>query len=150
MVSEYAVDLKFGITVDSYLNAPCIGLAAFPCSTAAPNYPINPIVNYRMDTLPVGGNAYTAQVGAYSGSLGPQRIRDVQVRIGVRSPFGDRPLTLAPPPSSALSTGYLFRFRIGAAGASYGALNFNPAYPFARVRESTAEVTLTNQARFYW
>jgi prepilin-type N-terminal cleavage/methylation domain-containing protein len=150
VVSEYAIDLKFGISVDNYLNAPCIGTGAFPCSTAAPSYPTNPIMNYRMDTIPAGGNQYTAQVGAYSGSLGPQRIRDVQVRIGVRSPFGDRPLTLAPPPSSALSPGYLFRFQIGTAGASYGALNFNPAYPFARVREATAEVTLTNQARFFW
>lgn len=143
VVSEYAVDLKFGVTVDGYFNPACI---AFPCPSTAPTYVANPFLNFRMDTLGNGaGNPYLAQVGIYNVNFGPQRIRDVQVRLGIRSAFADRVLDLYPPASSALSTAYLFRYQLDASSA-----HFNPGLPFARVRESTTEVALPNQTRFYW
>ena len=135
--------MKFGVTVDGYINANCV---AFPCPSDAPVYTANPFLSFRMDTLGSGvGNPYIAQVGAYNPNFGPQRIRDVQVRLGMRSAFADRALDLYPPASSALSSAYLFRYRLDASSAHY-----NPGMPFARVRESTAEVVLPNQSRFYW
>jgi hypothetical protein len=146
VISEYAVDLKFGLTVDGYVNPKCTGTSAFPCPMASPTYASNPLLNIRMDSLTsTSNNAYAAQVGAYSGSIGPQRIRDMQVRIGVRSPFADRAASLPLPASTALSNGFLFRYQLDSSSAHY-----NPLTPYARLRESTTEVNLVNQARIYW
>lgn len=147
VIAEYAVDLKFGLTVDSVVNPLCTGPTAFPCPQTAPTYTGSPLLNYRMDSLTsTTNNAYTAQTAAYTGGIGPQRIRDVQVRVGVRGPFGDRAVDISmPSTSSALSNGYLLRYKL-----DNSALHYNAANPYARVRETTAEVGLPNQARFYW
>jgi hypothetical protein len=136
IVSEYAVDLKFGVTADEY-PASC---AAFPCPNVAPAYTSNLMVNIPMDSVAAGNtNAYIAQTTPYTPGSGPQRIRDVQVRVGIRSPFGDRTVTIAPP------TSYLYRYQLDSTS-----LHYNSGRGFARVREATTEVTLPNQARFYW
>lgn len=143
VVAEYAVDMKFGLTVDSYLNPAC---SSFPCPTAAPQYPQNPLLNYALDAV-IATNPYAAQTAvAYTPNIGPQRVRSVQVRLGMRSPFGDRGVTLAPEvlPAPA-SASYLYRYKLDAT-----ALHYQAATAFARVRESTTEVNLPNQARFYW
>jgi len=147
VVAEYAVDLKFGLTVDMYMNPACTG---FPCPNTAPNYVTNPLVSTGMDGLTAAGaTAYAAQTTPiYAPNVGPQRIRDVQVRVGIRSPFGDRPLPLGVP-SSAVSTSYLYRYQLDGFGGPPSRY-YTPARPYARVRESTTEVNLSNQARFYW
>jgi type II secretory pathway pseudopilin PulG len=144
VVSEYAVDLKFGLTIDMYNNPNCI---AFPCPNVAPNYTSNPLINTGMDGLAAAGGipfAAPTLVG-WTPNVGPQRIRDVQVRIGVRSPFGDRPWALPIVGSTAASPSYLYRYELDATAS-----HFAPAHPYARVRENTTEVNLSNQTRFYW
>jgi len=146
VVAEYAVDLKFGLTIDEYLSPVCI---AFPCPNAAPSYVTNPLVSTGMELTAAGAGAYAAQTSPiYVPNVGPQRIRDVQVRVGIRSPFGDRPLPLGVP-TTAVSTSYLYRYQLDGFGGPPSRF-YTPARPFARVRESTTEVNLSNQARFYW
>jgi type II secretory pathway pseudopilin PulG len=142
VVAEYAVDMKFSLTIDKFINPTCLG---FPCPNAQPIYATNPLVTLGVDGV-VAGNPYAAQTSpVYVPSVGPQRVRDVQVRLGIRSPFGDRPAALPISGSSALSTTYLYRYLLDGS-----ALHYTPAMPFARVRENTAEVNLSNQARYYW
>jgi type II secretory pathway pseudopilin PulG len=150
VIAEYAVDLKFGVTIDNLPNSAC---AAFPCANTMPTYTSNPLVNVAMDTMnPQAGGPGAWQpwiantLGTYAPGVGPQRIRDVQVRVSIRSPFGDRAQQLLPPTSSsALDLNYRFRYQLDATS-----LHFQPGANFARVRTGTTEVTLPNQARFYW
>jgi len=137
VIAEYAVDLKFGITVDT--GTPC---AAIPCAIAAPSYTTNPFTYYPIDgptSLSTLGTT-TAVTWPGTAGAGPQRIRDMQFRVATRSPFGDRPGTLP-----GVGT-YKYRYQLTPGNA----LHANAAYPFARVRELASEVTLPNQARFYW
>jgi type II secretory pathway pseudopilin PulG len=148
IISEYAVDLRFGLTVDTNPNANCM---AFPCPTNAPPYNANWLTGLPMDVTPLATMAPYAAVengatpNSYVVGQGPQRIRDVQVRIGIRSPFGDRALNLPVPQDTALPTGYIYRYFLTNASTHYIA-----ATPYARVREATTEVNLPNQTRFYW
>jgi Tfp pilus assembly protein PilW len=140
IVAEYAVDLKFGLNIDTYVNPLC---ASFPCPITPPQYPSNPITNIPMDaTSTMQSSLYASQtVPQYAANFGPQRIRDVQARIGIRSRYPDRTVSLTPPAVNS----YIYRYQIPASvTAGSGAL------AFARVRESTAEINLSNQARFYW
>jgi prepilin-type N-terminal cleavage/methylation domain-containing protein len=145
IIAEYAVDLKFGLTVDSFPNPQCQGVTAFPCPTAAPVYTGFALTNIPMDSAPTAFKPYGAVEGTYNPSAGPQRIRDVQVRIGIRSPFGDRAASLPVPPETAIPNGYLYRYLLNASASHY-----TPAAPYARVREATTEVNLPNQSRVYW
>jgi len=142
VVAEYAVDMKFSLTVDQFMNATCLG---FPCPNTQPTYTTNPLVTTGVDGV-AAGNAYAAQTSpVYVPSVGPQRIRDVQVRLGIRSPFGDRPAALPIAANTGTSTTYLYRYLLDGSAAHY-----TTAMPFARVRENTAEINLSNQGRYYW
>ncbi len=145
VISEYAVDLKVGLTVDTVPNPKCTGPTAFPCPTATPSYTAYTLVNIPMDSGAAAFADYGSANGTYSGGLGPQRVRDVQVRLGIRSPFGDRAASLQVPTDSAIPNGYLYRYLMSPTAAHY-----TPATPYARVREATTEVNLPNQSRVYW
>ncbi len=140
IIAEYAVDLKFGVTIDEFPNPAC---TIFPCPITAPSYTGNYLTNLTMDsTSTLAGNAWVDQTSAtWTKNVGPQRIRDVQARIGIRSQFADRTVNLPPPASNS----YIYRYQIPASlTPGSGAL------AFARVRENTSEINLPNQARFYW
>ncbi len=162
VISEYAVDLKFGLTVDptanTGLNAEGVAVCgpsspALPnCGTTPPLYTADPLVNIPMDSAVVAFKGWSAVEGAYAYNVGPQRIRNVQVRVGIRSPFGDRaaslPVPLGTTSSSAIPDGYLYRYLLN--GGTTGSPHFQSGTPYARVREATTEVNLPNQARYYW
>lgn len=120
IVAEYAIDLKFGITVDDP-------------GTPPPN-------NFRvfdMDSDPGGGNIDTWARGAsttISGGPGPQRIRSVRYRVATRAALPDRTQNLVVPPGAP----YLSRYCIDATPV-------NTCTRFARVRTIVSEVALMNQ-----
>jgi hypothetical protein len=148
VVAEYAVDLKFGFTVDES-NAATV--------TPPGNYGAYPLYAYTVDdsTHNAGwaspgvwghsaapGTAWVPAVGtSLQGQPEPQRIRSVRARIGIRSPFGDRSADITPPTAAG---NYLYRYQLLPSGPTAPKLNF------ARVRESITEVTLSNQARYFW
>ena len=136
VIAEYAVDLRFGMTVDT--GNPCVNI---PCPVTAPTYLVNPHTYY-----PIDGPTLLSTLGVWTGvtypptpGRGPERIRDIQARVAVRSPVGDRVTTLA-------GTGsYLYRYHI-----VKPALHQSAQYSYARVREVVTNVTLPNQAGFFW
>ncbi|MSP24285.1 MAG: prepilin-type N-terminal cleavage/methylation domain-containing protein [Myxococcales bacterium] len=88
LVAEFAVDLKFGITV------------AKP--GGAPDY-VPTVTRHAFGTAPV-----YVQAGLPAGTGHPEHISSVQVRLSTRAPFGDRRVGLA-----ATSNGGLRRINIG-------------------------------------
>ncbi len=129
VVSEFAVDLAFGITY-SGLTTPVGSTPAFEqLSTIAPG---DPAVETWAGTM--------TQVGT---TRGPQRIRGIHARLSVRSRDADR--------SSGLSGGSadggglpipsgLYRFGLGTGGGG----------PYARVRTVQADIALRNQRGITW
>jgi hypothetical protein len=118
VVAEYAIDLKFGITVDDSTQVP----------------PANRRI-FDMDAAADVGNilAFTQLASATtSGNPGPQRIRSVRYRIATRAALPDRTAPLPVPPGAP----YLVRYCTEAT-----------CKHAARVRTIMSEVALTNQAR---
>jgi len=92
LVSEYAVDLRFGLTVVTSFRTPSDPeIASFPIGDSK-NY------DYAFD---VTGQTAT----------GPERIRAVRARLVVRSREADRVQNIPPP-----TPGNIFRYGIGADG----------------------------------
>ena len=118
VVAEYAIDLKFGITVDDPSKAPPANRAIFDMDAAAD------AINITNFTAPSGASV--------SGGPGPQRVRSVRYRIATRAALPDRtaPLPVAPGPP------YIVRY-----------CKDNPCKHAARVRTIMSEVALPNQAR---
>jgi type II secretory pathway pseudopilin PulG len=119
VVAEYAIDLKFGISVDS--------------SKPATPPPANQIT-YDMDADGAQIALWTqAASGTLSAAEAPQRVRSVRFRLATRAALPDRnqPLSLLP------GQPYLSRYCV-VPGA--------PCTQFARVRTIMSEVALTNQA----
>jgi hypothetical protein len=119
VVAEYAIDLKFGITVDS--------------SKPATPPPVNQIT-YDMDVDGAQIALWTQKASAtVSAAEAPQRVRSVRFRLATRAALPDRtqPLSLLP------GQPYLSRYCV-VPGA--------PCTQFARVRTIMSEVALTNQA----
>lgn len=121
VVAEYAVDLKFGISVDD----PGPGLV--------------PPANHRtfdMDTDGVLITQWTRQASLTTvGQPGPQRVRSVRFRIATRAALNDRENDLKLFP---LLPQYISRYCTdGPVGAS--------CTKWARVRTIMSEVTLMNQ-----
>lgn len=118
LVAEYAVDLKFGITVDSNL----IGVVA-------PNNQV---------TLDMDVNATDITKWTQAASLtlpnleGPQRVRSVRFRLATRAALPDRKANLVLIPGQP----YLSRYCVNAPTCT----------DYARVRTIMSEVALTNQA----
>ncbi|MCC6903379.1 MAG: prepilin-type N-terminal cleavage/methylation domain-containing protein [Polyangiaceae bacterium] len=121
LISEYAVDLKLGIThADNAVPSTTDQtLQVFPATNAA-------LISARAGDL-VGDIA--------NPSNGPQRVRAVRLRLSVRSQDPDRDTS---PPTPL--PGQLFRVGLGpSAGA-----------PFARVRTIQADVALNNQTAVFY
>ena len=116
VVAEYAIDLKFGVSVDSP--------AALPPPTNQ--------LSFDMDTDGVAiANWTQAAAGTTTGTPAPQRVRSVRFRVATRSSLPDRdaPLSLVP--------GYISRYCVEAAV---------PCKNLARARTIMSEVQLINQA----
>jgi prepilin-type N-terminal cleavage/methylation domain-containing protein len=125
LIAEFAVDLKFGMTVATPTNpgtAPSPALSEF--DVGDPN---------------VYGT-YTQPVTTTPAAVGPERIKAIRVRLGVRSREADRaqnvPATFLTPLPSGQSRG-IYRYKT---------LSGN----YARVRMLQADVTLANQAGVFW
>jgi hypothetical protein len=120
IVAEYAVDLKLGITVVQTIT----------------NGNADSLLTLAPDNAAVGTWAGSV---ANAGSLGPQRVRAVRVRLGVRSREADRELNILGGTSGPVAPG-LYRFSLAQDGASR----------FARVRTLQADVALHNQMAVLW
>lgn len=120
VVAEYAVDLKFGISVDD----PTAGLV--------------PPANHKsfdMDTNGADITAWTKPASTtVSGAAGPQRVRSVRFRLATRAALTDRDqdMKLIPTQPQFLSR-YCTELPIGTCNR------------WARVRTIMSEVTLMNQ-----
>jgi len=121
IVSEFAVDLSFGVTV-SELASGASGGQIEQLETFAP------------------GTATTTWAGdttTMDPLHGPQRIRGVRARLSVRSREADR---LAGMPDGGAFGPGLFRIGLGANGTA----------PFARVRTVQADIAIRNQRGVTW
>lgn len=119
VVAEYAIDLKFGITVDD------------PASAVVP--PANHKV-FDMDANPIEIATWTQKASStITGGPAPHRIRSVRFRLATRAALPDRheSLTLLP------GQPYISRYCTESAA---------PCKNFARVRTIMSEVALINQA----
>jgi hypothetical protein len=94
IVAEYAVDLKFGLTIATNLPSFDPGLSQLAVGHA--------------DVY----NIWANDVATTMGTAGPERIRSVRVRLAVRSREGDRPAGL-----TADSTRATYRYELPAVGS---------------------------------
>ncbi len=120
LIAEYAVDLRFGGRVDAATSVGNQGMM--------PN-----IVGYD-PTLPFGAASafytYTGAASATPTTAGPERLRSVSVRLGIRSREFDRRYTGSPPTAGA----GMYRF-------------LHPTeLRWARMRTLSGEVFLANQS----
>lgn len=129
VVAEYAVNLSFGITVDSNVttegatsNYSCTG----PTLTS---WGFDETTNTPLWTYPV--NLQPAS------STGPHRIRSVRARLATRSQLADRTTNVAGPGGQ-----FLYRYCMTSGGCT-GSSNLQ----WARVRTVTLEAALQNQAQ---
>jgi prepilin-type N-terminal cleavage/methylation domain-containing protein len=122
VVAEYAVDLKFGATVDT--------------SIFNPAEPKHALANYEIGASQV----YTQTAAPGIAATGPERVRSLRVRLAVRSREADRTSTITGPtlPVTSGSAG-LYRFKVKEGEERY-----------ARVRTLQSEVALVNQAWVFW
>jgi type II secretory pathway pseudopilin PulG len=116
VVAEYAVDLKFGVTVANQItNGTDPTFLELPFDDA---------------TIP----SWTGDlVGEVNPAQGPQRVRDLRVRLAVRSQEPDRD-------SAPVTPGQLFRMSVGPSGGA----------PFARVRTLQADIAMNNQMGVFY
>lgn len=118
ILAEYAVDFKLGM------------------STATPGPPPNNIPTItRFDLNDPNIVAIAGPLGA---AATPQRVRSIQLRLGVRAARRDREVAITNPPD-----GGFFRYNLGvdASGNARG---------FVRVRTLVADVSLPNQIGVSW
>ena len=116
VIAEYAVDMRFGATVDQG--------AWTPGQTPLPNLLMRDVGD------PLVYN-WLRSPSSSVGTQGAERVKSVRVRLSVRSREADR--DAAVPPATTLQgfNGGIYRFRIG--------------NKFARVRNLQADVALLNQ-----
>lgn len=126
IISEFAVDLKFGITVGHVISGTTqvSKLETFPPGDAA-------VAAWAGDTTPV-----VSQAAAMPPAVPPtpQLVRTVHIRLGVRSREADRLTGLDGGTGLPMAPGL---YRIGTDPAGGG--------PYARVRTMQADVALRNQ-----
>ncbi|WP_437299074.1 PilW family protein [Sorangium sp. So ce426] len=142
LIAEYAVDLKFGISVAQESTVPGV------TNPQITRYPI-----MATDNALVYGTAAAIDVGP-PGT--PQRVRSVQVRLSTRTRAPDRDVALTAPgdPDGMGPDGRRLRFLIPgiAAGANtYGNTAPSGSPPvYARMRTLYADIALPNQAYVPW
>jgi prepilin-type N-terminal cleavage/methylation domain-containing protein len=157
VVAEYAIDLKFGFTVD---NEQPLNVAP-PDPNGAGPFGLTPnLLTFDFDdnTTGGGGNAtWGKDISTLTTSPpGPQRIRSVRVRIATRSSVPDRTVKLEPvSPEFVITppTGYLFTYCMDLAKncvAPTGTVVGNVKPVWARVRSLVTQVTLQNQGRAFY
>jgi len=122
VVAEYAVDLKFGITVDNPTTTPPASLAIHDLDSDNGSGDIDDITN---------------KATTVAGQPGPQHVRSVRFRVATRTSLADRTKNLP------LATPYLARYCVGAGPLASCA-------KWSRVRTIVSEVALHNQARMSW
>ncbi|MFO0679548.1 MAG: prepilin-type N-terminal cleavage/methylation domain-containing protein [Polyangiaceae bacterium] len=127
VVAEYAVDLRFALSVDD--SALDTGAAPHMVHLAYTN-PDN-WEKYAIDTP---GNALTNQ--------GPHRIRAIRFRVATRTQTTDRAADL---PTNVAE--YLYRYCAPPGSATECTPN---ARHWARVRTLSGEIALLNQSRFFY
>ncbi len=123
IITEYAVDLRFGFAVSQTISADAgtsTSLLVLPIGDPANDDwgfdpALSPIVN-----------------------RGPQRIRSIHVRLATRTALPDRGGNIAAP------TDYLYRYCIDAVS------DLTNCRQFARVRTITTEIALPNQAGMFY
>ena len=121
VLSEYAVDLKFGLT------------------RAVP--PVPPLTAPTLNRFAIGNaQVYAVAAGVSGGGGTPQRIRSVQVRLSTRAASADRDQAIPPP-----TGGGLFRFNLGVDPD-----HATHQLGYARVRSLVADVSLPNQSGVTW
>lgn len=122
LIAEYAVDLKFGLTVITGFKTTA------NVDPALTQFPIGDARNYE----------YTYQVSSSSpvNEKAPHRVRSVRARLGVRSREADRAANV-PAPATA-PPGTLFRYGLPNDGG------------FSRARELVADINLPNLASLTW
>ncbi|HVW26007.1 MAG TPA: hypothetical protein VHC69_11605 [Polyangiaceae bacterium] len=121
IVSEFAVDLSFGVTV-SELASGASGGQIEQLETFAPG---------------VATQAWAGDTTTMDALHGPQRIRGVRARLSVRSRQADR---LSGMPDGGSFGPGLYRIGVGTNGAG----------PFARVRTVQADIAIRNQRGVAW
>jgi len=127
LIAEYAVDLRFGLTVMS--NASTSAKVADPQLTTL------------ISNLPNEPTTHNAEIAKWAGlpsalnaNVGPEFIRSVRLRFSVRSREPDRDTNIIP--SDTVAPG-LYRIGLGTDGKA----------PYARVRTMQADIALRNQTR---
>lgn len=130
VVAEYAVDLDFAFSVDE-------GTSVQPKIVSFPFDDTNDAL-WAPDVSTQVAAPYVP---------GPQRIREVRVRIATRTQLPDRTANVPAPLIGGTPSQYLFRYCVD----TNPSCTTNDGTPrWARVRTVTAEVALPNQARFFW
>lgn len=128
LVSQFAVDLKFSLTVATSL----VGGS-----------------DPQLETVPDDdvSTTWAGDITGLPGNSGPERIKSVRVRLSVRSREADRgedinPTTVTDP---TVAPGF-YRIGLGNPDKSIAP----PGPPFARVRNLQADVALNNQMGIFW
>jgi hypothetical protein len=129
VVSEYAVDLKFGVTFSTGAGGDVL------LSGSVPPGPPN-----DANLLQWAGNVATIAVPI----TGPQFVRAVRVRLSVRAREPDRELNILPSPAGGPVALGLYRFQLDQAVSAGSRLQW------ARVRTLQADVALNNQMSLSW
>jgi prepilin-type N-terminal cleavage/methylation domain-containing protein len=128
-VAEWAVDLKFGFTVDQALSAAAVGTTGL-------------ILSFDPDSAT--NATWAGLVGTQNiGDPGPQRIRAVRFRVAVRSPMADRQADVTPDIVPGFAGTYRYRYCVDNVALA-------SCTRFARVRTVMSEVSLRNQGRMYY
>lgn len=126
VVSEFAVDLQFGVTVNQV-------------TTPATGSPVEQLLNIAPGAAGVlewAGSPLTMDLTTH----GPQRVRALRARLSVRSRAADR-LSGMPDGGGFPISGGLYRVALGGAAGKA---------PFARVRTMQSDVALRNHRGVIW
>jgi prepilin-type N-terminal cleavage/methylation domain-containing protein len=133
VIAEYAVDLKFAFTIDN-------------TSDSTGNYAAgggSPLEVFSFEDASSNGSVGADPTTISVGTNGPQRIRSVRIRLSTRVATPDRSEPLD------AGTDYVYRYCTASSGdASANCTAGNPV--FARTRTLISEVSLPNQARFWY
>jgi len=130
VVAEYAVDLDFAFSVDQ-------GTSLQPKIVSFPFDDANDAL-WAPDVSQQVAAPYVP---------GPQRIREVRVRVATRTQLPDRTANVPVPLFGGTPSQYLFRYCVD----TNPSCTTNDGTPrWSRVHSVTAEVSLPNQARFFW